>query len=121
MTKEVIEATLSQVRYIGNLAICGGEPTLAIETLNNIFEYIINNKIIIDEVTATINGTNYSEEFLMLFDYINDYISCYVQEKQHSNEVDLDDYNSFDYEILNDGSIEDLNKKINDFIRTINL
>lgn len=40
-------------------------------------------------------------------------------EKNHSTEVDLDDYNSFDYEIINDGSIEDLNKKIEDLMKVI--
>ena len=41
------------------------------------------------------------------------------EEKQHSTEVDLDDYNSFDYEIINDGSIEDLNKKIEDLMKAL--
>ena len=40
-------------------------------------------------------------------------------EKNHSTEVDLDDYNSFDYEIINDGSIEDLNKKIEDLMKAL--
>lgn len=40
-------------------------------------------------------------------------------EKNHSTEVDLDDYNSFDYEIINDGSIEDLNKKIIDLMKAL--
>lgn len=40
-------------------------------------------------------------------------------EKNHSTEVDLDDYNKFDYEIINDGSIEDLNKKIEDLMKAL--
>ena len=41
------------------------------------------------------------------------------EEKKHSTEVDLDDYDSFDYEIINDGSIEDLNNKINELMKVI--
>ena len=41
------------------------------------------------------------------------------EEKKHSTEVDLDDYDKFDYEIINDGSIEDLNKKINSLMKVI--
>ena len=41
------------------------------------------------------------------------------EEKKHSTEVDLDDYNKFDYEIINDGSIEDLGDKIEDLMKVI--
>lgn len=40
-------------------------------------------------------------------------------ERCHSTEVDLDDYKYFDYEIINDGSIDDLNKKTEDLMKVI--
>lgn len=33
-------------------------------------------------------------------------------EKKHLTEVDLDNYDNFDYEIINDGSLEDLEKEV---------
>ena len=57
MSDEVIEKTLSQFSAIGNLAICGGEPTFAISQMEKIFSYIIDNKILVDQVTLVINGT----------------------------------------------------------------
>ncbi len=35
-----------------------------------------------------------------------------LEQKNHITEVDLDDYDKFDYKIENDGTIEDLRKKI---------
>ena len=75
MSDEVIDATLSQVCAIGNLAICGGEPTLALDRLEKIFDYIIKNKILVNEITLVINGTIYSVELLRLLDYIDSYIN----------------------------------------------
>lgn len=40
-------------------------------------------------------------------------------EQQHFTEVDLDDYDSFDSTIINDGTIEDLNKKFEDLMKVI--
>lgn len=34
------------------------------------------------------------------------------EQKKHFTEVDLDDFNDFDYEIINDGSLEDLKNKV---------
>lgn len=73
MTNEVIKATLKQIVAIGNLCICGGEPTLALDVLENIFCTIMENKILVSMVTITINGTNYSVEFLKLLDIMKDY------------------------------------------------
>ncbi len=75
MSDEVIEATLNQVVGIGNLAICGGEPTLALDRLEKIFSYIIEKNIYVEQVTLTINGTIYSDELLRLLDYIEEYIN----------------------------------------------
>ena len=74
MSDEVIEATLSQVRSADVLNISGGEPTLALESIKKIIDYIIKNRIKIDDFTLTINGTIYSEELLELLDEIGKYI-----------------------------------------------
>lgn len=34
------------------------------------------------------------------------------EQKKHPTEVDLDDYDKYDYEIINDGTIEDLKQKV---------
>lgn len=83
MSDEVIEATLSQFKGIQNLCICGGEPTLAIDVMEKIFNYIIKNNIIVDEVTTTINGTNYSLSFLECLDMIEDYILKYQKPRKN--------------------------------------
>ena len=48
MSDDVIEATLSQVKGIGNLSINGGEPTLAIGQIEKIIDYILKNNILIE-------------------------------------------------------------------------
>jgi organic radical activating enzyme len=73
MKDEVIEQ-LNQIDTIGNLTVCGGEPTLALPTLEKILTFIVDNHIGLDTLTMTINGTNYSEELLRLLDYIDEYI-----------------------------------------------
>lgn len=75
MSDIVIEKTLDQIKYIGNLAICGGEPTLALDRLEKIFSYVIEKKIIVEQVSLVINGTIYSLEFLRLLDYIDKYVN----------------------------------------------
>ncbi len=74
MSKEVIEATLNQITAIGNLGICGGEPTLVLEILEMIFKGIIDHNIFVDQLSMTINGTNYSVEFLKLLDHMSLYM-----------------------------------------------
>lgn len=71
----VIEATLSDVSDIGNLTICGGEVTLACDSLEKILNYIVDRKITLQGFSTTINGTIYSERFIELLDYVNEYIS----------------------------------------------
>lgn len=75
MSDEVIKATLDQFCHIHNLAICGGEATLSLESIEKIFSYIIDNNISVDMVTLIINGTIYSDEFLRLLDDIDEYIN----------------------------------------------
>ena len=74
MSDNVIKATLDQFEFIGNLTICGGEPTLALDRIVKIFDYIVENKIFVGNVTFTINGTIYSEDFLRLLGYIEPYL-----------------------------------------------
>ena len=74
MTDEVIDATLNEITGIGNLCICGGEPLLALDIIEKIFDYVIDKKIIVDRVSITTNGTIYSLRFLMLLNKINEYI-----------------------------------------------
>ena len=42
------------------------------------------------------------------------------EQKQHFTEIDLDDYDKFDYEIVNDGTLDDLKNKVEKFIGDIN-
>ncbi len=75
MSDDVIGRSLEEVTDIGNLTICGGEVTLAVDTLEKILTYIVDNKITLQGFSTTINGTVYSEKFLELLNYINEYIS----------------------------------------------
>ncbi|MBE6161676.1 MAG: 4Fe-4S cluster-binding domain-containing protein [Firmicutes bacterium] len=91
MNKDVIDTTLSQISSIHSLSICGGEPTLALESLNSILEFIKNNDIKIDIFNTTINGTIYSNDFLNIFRELNEYVdTClfYISSDiYHDNEV----------------------------------
>lgn len=97
MSTDVIKATLEQIDSIGNLAICGGEPTMALDVIEKMFNYIVDNNIVLQQVTLTINGTIYDENFLRLLDYINDYIAdlnyendvhfCISYDKYHNEEI----------------------------------
>ena len=75
MSDEVIEATFSDITDIGNLTICGGEVTLASDTLEKILTHIVDRKITLQGFSTTINGTIYNDKFMRLLDYINEYIS----------------------------------------------
>ncbi|MBE6156003.1 MAG: radical SAM protein [Firmicutes bacterium] len=74
MADEVISHTLDQVESVGNLVISGGEPTLAIDKIEKIVAHIIDNHILVDTITLTINGTIYSEKLLAILDEIDKYI-----------------------------------------------
>lgn len=74
ISQEVIAKTLDQIIYTDNLAICGGEPLLALQELEKIITYVVDNHILIGNFTTVINGTIYNEEFLHLLNYINSYI-----------------------------------------------
>lgn len=74
MSREVMITTLRQFRYIANLSVCGGEPTLALKQMEDLFSYIVDNKIRVEGISTTINGTIYSDEFLRILAYIDDYM-----------------------------------------------
>ena len=40
-------------------------------------------------------------------------------QKKHPSEIDLDDYNKFDYKLINDGTLEDLKKKVEKLVEVI--
>lgn len=40
-------------------------------------------------------------------------------EKKHYTEIDLDDYDNYDYKIVNDGTLEELEQKVNDILEDI--
>lgn len=42
------------------------------------------------------------------------------EQKKHPSEIDLDDYNKFDYELINNGTLEDLKTKIERLVEVIN-
>lgn len=93
ISSEVINATLEQISYIGNLCLCGGEITLATDQIEEIFNYIIDKKdILVDQVTCVINGTIYSEEFLRLLACISEYISFFKQNNQVFFNISYDKY-----------------------------
>lgn len=77
MNQEVIDATFDQICHIVNLGIGGGEPTIAIDTIERIIKTIIDKRILLEKFSLTINGTIYSEELIRLLNYINDYINCF--------------------------------------------
>ena len=41
VSNEVIKSTLNQIDMLGRLSICGGEPTLAVDQIESLFNYII--------------------------------------------------------------------------------
>lgn len=102
MSDDVISATLDQIDYIGNLAICGGEPTLALKQLESVLTYITEHKVLLDEVTLVINGTIYSEKLLELLDYIYEYLTIFKnREKRVSFTISHDPYHLKEIERLN--------------------
>ena len=42
-----------------------------------------------------------------------------LEQKKHPSEIDLDDYNKFDYKLINDGTLEDLKKKVEKLVEVI--
>lgn len=99
MGNEIIDATLNQLAGIGTLTICGGEATFALNILEYIINYIIDNHIPLMEFTITINGTNYSEELLRLMCEIDKYIAD--DETSSFIGISFDKYHRSEMEKLN--------------------
>lgn len=113
MSDEVIEAILSQFKYIMNLSICGGEPTLSLDRIEKIFSYVIENKILVDYVSVTINGTIYSEEFLKLLDRIEKFINSKDKKPVRTNfRISYDKFHGDEIKKLNmvDRYVENVKK-----------
>lgn len=92
MSKEVIEATLNQCAYIRNLCICGGEPFLHAEPMIDIINTILENKIIVDEISMVINGTIYNQDFISFLYKIKSKLKENVvitisQDQYHAEEI----------------------------------
>lgn len=102
MKKEVIDKVLSECRYITNLALLGGEVTLSCEILEYLINYIVDNHIIVEELTTIINGTNYSDKFIELLDYLEEYIKSYNDNKNCNTTytISVDDYHLDEIERL---------------------
>lgn len=117
MSDEVITSTLGQVDLIDTLCICGGEITLALPTLKGILTYVVDNRIPLECVSATINGTIYSDELLRLFGYIDEYISTLNGKRENvifgiSKDVFHDD------EILRLGMKEQFEENLKKYIQS---
>lgn len=92
---EVIEKVINSVDIIGNLYICGGEPTLAVNQLEKLINGIIDYQKKVYQFSITINGTNYSEELLRLCKEMSQYISSYeVDNKDNNKMIDIS-YDAF--------------------------
>lgn len=74
ISKEVIDAIFEQVRGVSMLNICGGEPLLALDKIEYLFNKIIENKVYVEFVAITINGTIYNKKFEELLEKMNTYL-----------------------------------------------
>lgn len=100
MSDTVVKATLDQFKCIGNLAISGGEPLLAIDRIEKIFSYIVDKKISVKDLTVVTNGTIYSEEFIRLLDYFEKYVKYEDEQSSCSLAVSFDSYHLEEIERL---------------------
>ena len=41
------------------------------------------------------------------------------EQKNHPTEIDLDDYNKFDYKLINDGTLEELKLKVDSLLKEV--
>ena len=71
----IIEEIFNQVDAIGHLAICGGEPTLAVDRIAKIIDIAIRKNVLIDGFSTIINGLYYSKPFLDQLEYIESYLN----------------------------------------------
>ena len=103
MSDEVINATLNQISSVGMLSICGGEPLLALDTIDKIFKKIVANKIIVDGINITTNGTIYSDRFISILNYMDEYLHLinHSQDNLIYVRVSNDKYHEQELERLN--------------------
>lgn len=84
MSDEVINATLDQISSIGSLSLSGGEPLFAVEQIDKIFKRIIQNRIYVKEINITTNGTIYSDEFMSIVNYMDEYLRATTKGAKNS-------------------------------------
>lgn len=97
MSDEVINVLFKerQLRAIGSLFIGGGEPLLALDTLEKVFTSVVDNRILVDTYGIITNGTVYDEKFFRLLDYFEEYVrktSRLPDEIKGYFEISADDY-----------------------------
>lgn len=117
MGKKVIKSTLKQIKKIGNLHLSGGEPTLALDVIENIFDYIITYEIEVENVSTIINGTIFNMEFLRLLNYINEYITYLREDNSTTFLISNDVYHQKELERLKlyDEYLENVDQYIQSF------
>lgn len=101
MSDEVINATFDQIKTVGNLCICGGEPTLALDRLEKIIDVIIEKKVLVDAISIVINGTRYEGKFLELLKYFEDDVYSVGRKKKILFSISWDQYHHDEVRRLN--------------------
>lgn len=126
----------------------GSEETKPRELLQIIGTDIIRNKIdkhffikkLIDDIKVysyffdviTISDARYKDEIELIKESYSNTISIGVMrpnfdngltsdEKKHPTEIDLDDYDNYDYKIINDGNLLELEQKVEKILEEVNL
>lgn len=68
MTTEVINAVFRNIKSVDNLIIGGGEPSLAVDVIDQIYQHIIWNDVTIENIFIVTNGKRVSKPLLQAFD-----------------------------------------------------
>lgn len=121
MSEEVINATLQQIKSVGNLAISGGEPLLALDTLEKIFTYVIDNKIFLDEYSLVTNCAKDPKELIRLFDYFEAYVkqtSRNPKENKGLIAISIDNYHYQELSKLDKTSQDEILQYMKDLSKT---
>lgn len=126
----------------------GSEETKPRELLQIIGTDIIRNKIdkhffikkLIDDIKVysyffdviTISDARYKDEIELIKESYSNTVSIGVMrpnfdngltsdEKKHPTEIDLDNYDNYDYKIINDGNLLELEQKVEKILEEVNL
>lgn len=67
MTEDVIAAIFSHIDHVYNLVIGGGEPSLATETIHQIYQYLLWRDVSIENIFIVTNGKKISKQLLHEF------------------------------------------------------